>query len=170
MDLFNSKDHWLYFASANLPEFDEYAYNVMNMESSNLVRILRGAHCRTERELFHEFSAALQFPYFFGNNWDALLDLLVRLSWYRFEGIVLLISDTDEVLVDEEASFGTLLQVLEQCASIWSSDIDIYGGKRSHYIPFRVLLHSTPSQEMRAWERLDMAGFARKARTLSELG
>jgi len=35
------------------------------------VRIVRGKRSHASSELFGEWAAALQFPYYFGHNWDA---------------------------------------------------------------------------------------------------
>ena len=58
-------------------------------------RIVRGKNCGSISELFHEFSAALQFPYYFGNNWDALDDCLSDLAWLKSDKIVLFITNAD---------------------------------------------------------------------------
>jgi hypothetical protein len=43
--------------------------------------VIRGAECRTEHDLFAEFSAALQFPRYFGWNWAAFEECVADLSW-----------------------------------------------------------------------------------------
>ena len=40
------------------------------------VRVVRGERAGDKDQLFHEMAAALQFPYYFGVNWDALNDVL----------------------------------------------------------------------------------------------
>lgn len=45
------------------------------------VRTVRGSKMLTEDQLFTEVSAALQFPYYFGENWPAFDECLADLEW-----------------------------------------------------------------------------------------
>ena len=38
-------------------------------------------HCTDKATLLARFAAALQFPDWFGHNWDALADCITDLSW-----------------------------------------------------------------------------------------
>jgi Barstar (barnase inhibitor) len=56
---------------------------------------------RTVERLFDEMAAALQFPYYFGENWPAFAECLADMEWLPLAvGIVVLIYDTTEVLSD----------------------------------------------------------------------
>ena len=58
---------------------------------------------RTLDALFDEMAAAFQFPYYFGENWDALDECLADLSWLPAAGYVILIRESSEVLALEDA-------------------------------------------------------------------
>lgn len=62
------------------------------------VKILQGNRMRTEAGLFQEFAAALQFPYYFGSNWDALDECLSDLEWLPADGYLLFLSEAQRVL------------------------------------------------------------------------
>jgi len=47
----------------------------------SIVRYLRGQKCTRKNNFFDEFAAALQFPYYFGQNWDAFDECINDLSW-----------------------------------------------------------------------------------------
>ncbi|MEV4626685.1 barstar family protein [Micromonospora sp. NPDC049523] len=75
------------------------------------VSVVSGAASRTRDGLFTEWAAALDFPDYFGRNWDALLDALRDLVEVRPYPLV--VTDAAELLADEPpAQFATLLAVL----------------------------------------------------------
>jgi hypothetical protein len=50
-------------------------------ETRLVVRTLRGVKMQTVQQLFDEFAAALQFPWYFGENWAAFDECLTDLAW-----------------------------------------------------------------------------------------
>lgn len=52
------------------------------------VRVCDCRRVESERDLFGEFARALEFPSWFGWNWDALMDLLGDLDWISTDLIV----------------------------------------------------------------------------------
>jgi hypothetical protein len=67
-----------------------------------------------ERPLFDAIGEALQFPDWFGRNWDALEDCLTDLSWRKAQGHVLLFESFAQG--DE---LGVLIDVLGAAAQFW---------------------------------------------------
>jgi RNAse (barnase) inhibitor barstar len=67
------------------------------------VRIVRGRRCRTGPALFQEWAAALQFPSYFGDNWDAFEECLTDREWLPGRLHVVLLTEVPHVLEDEEA-------------------------------------------------------------------
>src|SRR5438874_1571617 len=66
------------------------------------VRVVRGRKMRTVDSMFDEVAAALQFPWYFGENWPAFSECLSAMYWLRVEGgIAILILDAIEVLTDD---------------------------------------------------------------------
>jgi RNAse (barnase) inhibitor barstar len=67
-------------------------------------------------KLLRGIAAALDFPNWFGENWDALEDCLSDLSWRNAAG---------HVLVFEQAKlgddFGVLVDVLRSAAEYWAA-------------------------------------------------
>ncbi|WP_326561340.1 barstar family protein [Micromonospora sp. NBC_01796] len=73
--------------------------------------VVSGAASRTRDGLFTEWAAALDFPPYFGRNWDALLDALRDLAEARPYPLV--VTDAAELLADEPpAQLATLLAVI----------------------------------------------------------
>jgi RNAse (barnase) inhibitor barstar len=62
---------------------------------------------------------ALHFPDYFGNNWDALADMLRDLSWLPAKGYVLLFTGfTPNANGDQD--YNMILDILFDSAQFWS--------------------------------------------------
>ena len=68
-------------------------------------------------ELLRRIAKALEFPQWFGGNWDALEDCLSDLSWRRADGWVVLLREFDSVQGDD---LGVLVDVLAGVAEFWA--------------------------------------------------
>jgi RNAse (barnase) inhibitor barstar len=84
------------------------------------LRVIQGKKCRTPSDLFGEFARALDFPDYFGHNWDALEECLADFEWLPAKGYVLLLTDAHAVLPDDEDEYETLLEVLSDAGEAWS--------------------------------------------------
>ena len=80
--------------------------------AGNLVFRLRGGKMMRQDDLFSEVSSALQFPWYFGENWDALDECMKDLDWFPTpNGIYVVITDAKMVLRDD----GQDLEVFVDC-------------------------------------------------------
>jgi len=82
------------------------------------VRFLRGSKMASFSGLFDETAAALQFPWYFGENWNAYDECLSDLSWIDCDKLVLCVLDSQMVLGKEPDGLHVwlnhLLGVLEE--------------------------------------------------------
>ena len=69
-----------------------------------------------KQALMQRIADALEFPRWFGANWDALEDCLGDLSWSKAAGHVLLIEGAAGLPADER---GILLDILASAAAGW---------------------------------------------------
>lgn len=105
--------------------YDASGIEYESRESNRYPIHLRGSMCRSEQEVFSEFAAAFQFPWYFGYNLDALAECLfdyftedLRYQSDRV-GLDVLIWDADRVL---EGGRGVRGQIdLENLISILTS-------------------------------------------------
>jgi Barstar (barnase inhibitor) len=68
-------------------------------EAGLTVRVVRGRKMPTVPRLFDEFAAALQFPWYFGENWSAFDECVADLEWLPPRaGYVVVITDARDVL------------------------------------------------------------------------
>jgi hypothetical protein len=91
--------------------------------ADEILRAASGSGIRVARIRFAEkpvlmknIAAALEFPHWFGENWDALEDCLSDLSWREAAGHVLLLEGAE---VGDD--FGVLIDVLGSAAEFWAS-------------------------------------------------
>lgn len=71
---------------------------------------------RGKEALLKEIAAALEFPSWFGHNWDALEDCLSDLSWHDAAGYLLVF---DQAEPGDE--LGVLIDVLRSSAEYWAA-------------------------------------------------
>ena len=98
------------------------SYEVFYSEShrdGTYTAYLRGKRCHKLMGLFREFSAAFQFPSYFGDNWDALDECLCDLDWLLFTRIVLIIDNFNEMLCKDEKEKSVLMSILRTAIDYW---------------------------------------------------
>lgn len=95
-------------------------------EAGLTVRAVRGSKMRTEDQLFTEVSAALQFPYYFGENWPAFDECLADLEWLpRGSGFVFVVYEAEQVLADAPPrTFATFEKVVHRACDEFGEPID----------------------------------------------
>jgi len=119
-------------------------------EAGLTVRVVRGRKTRTVEKLFDEVSAALQFPYYFGENWAAFDECLSDMDWLPSRvGIVVAVLDAVEVLSDEpEAELTTLARVMTHAARTYAEPIDFGEWWDRPALPFHVVLQTREDEEV----------------------
>ncbi|MFN0136082.1 MAG: barstar family protein [Phycisphaerae bacterium] len=125
---------WIHVLAAPMPDTRQSPSQIWPVAHEDarrvLVRYLRGSAVRDTHALFSEYSAAMQFPYYFGRNWDAFNDCLCDLSWLLYEwfdgrgevvpaAIITIMLDADDVLPDDPAAFRTWVELLHDAGESW---------------------------------------------------
>ncbi len=87
-------------------------------------KLIRGENCTNSKELFKEFSSALQFPYYFGNNWNAFDECISDLYWIKSEkGYILFIINSESLL---EKDLDIFLDTLKDASKFWRKKNKIF--------------------------------------------
>ncbi|TMI19544.1 MAG: barstar family protein [Betaproteobacteria bacterium] len=68
-------------------------------------------------DVFGAVAKALNFPEWFGGNWDALEDCLSDLSWRKAGGTVLVLRNCEAL---DQDRLGILIDVLASSAEFWA--------------------------------------------------
>ena len=101
------------------------------------LKVIKGAKCQTITGLLTECARALDFPDYFGHNWDALEECLADLEWLPAKGYILLITNAECVLPDNEENYETFLEILRDAGEAWGNGQAGTGTRRA--TPFHVL-------------------------------
>jgi RNAse (barnase) inhibitor barstar len=113
------------------------AESLMRPPTGFALRVIKGAKCQTTTGLLTECARALDFPDYFGHNWDALEECLADLEWLPAKGYILLITDASHVLPNDEAEYETFLEILRDAGEAWGNGQTEMGARRA--TPFHVL-------------------------------
>jgi RNAse (barnase) inhibitor barstar len=74
------------------------------------------AGANTKEQLLAAIAGQLQFPEWFGHNWDALNDTLGELAWEQPTGVVLTLQHCSDLAHADPDAFETALEVLDSIA------------------------------------------------------
>ncbi len=102
-------------------EADRFVYSLQcNLEGGS-VRVIRGWKCSHYEALHNEVGAALQFPDYYGENWDAMDECITDLAWVPADCYLIYLPKVEEVLPNDEKGFGIFLSVLSDAAKAWAN-------------------------------------------------
>ena len=92
--------------------------------------------CEEKEAVLARIAQALDFPDWFGRNWDALADCLDDLSWRPASGYVLLLDHSHDWKQADPVGFDVLLEIGNEVAARWAE----------HGIAFWLLIPVPPGQ------------------------
>ncbi|MGZ7442373.1 barstar family protein [Paenibacillus sp. TH7-28] len=111
-----------------------------------IAKLVRGTKCNTVEKLFDEFSAVLQFPWYFGENWDAFEECINDLGWFNADAYVIFISNSESLLELTNKNLDTFLNILKTTTYEWEKGRD-FGAMKTSPTPFNIVFHGTGSKE-----------------------
>lgn len=114
------------------------AVSLLKPPTGFALRTIQGTHCGTASGVFKEFAKALDFPDYFGHNWDALEECLADLEWLPAKGYVLLITDAEAVIPNDEEEYETFLEILDDAGEAWSKGQTTNGQSAPFHVFFAV--------------------------------
>lgn len=77
------------------------------------------ADCSDKDDALARMALALDFPEWFGGNWDALADCVSDLSWKPADGYVLLLENVHAWRTAAPADFDTAIDIFNEAAAGW---------------------------------------------------
>ncbi|BCD22139.1 hypothetical protein BC30090_1036 [Bacillus cereus] len=116
-----------------------------------------GSKCMDMNGLFSEFSKKMNFPDYFGGNWNAFDECINDLSWLTSEQYVILISKTDKLLVNDNENFEVLINILSDTCMEWAEGRE-YGELITFPTPVHVFFCCIDNKEKHIIERFKSTG------------
>jgi hypothetical protein len=110
--------------------------------SGQVLRFLRGSKMRTVQQAMDEFAAALQFPWYYGDNLDAFWDCVCDLSWLSpFSHISLVVFDAPLLLIDAaSAEAERFTSLLADAGAAWLDSAKRGDRENSEPVIFSIIL------------------------------
>lgn len=134
---------WFHLLVASPSDACNWVRSVERSARINLAaRTIRGRKAGTKPAFFDEVAAAFQFPYYFGENWDAFYDCLTDLEWLRADGVLCCLADAEHLLEEAKPEFSTMVEVVGAAAREWNQP---ELPKRPR--PFHVVVQVQPGRE-----------------------
>jgi hypothetical protein len=81
---------------------------------------LDGSDIKSKHDLFDQFQQIMQFPDYFGHNWDALDECLRDLEWLPALGYVLYFSSPEVFINTSPIEFKIFLEVIQSAFDYWT--------------------------------------------------
>ena len=75
---------------------------------------------QSKADLLRGIAQALRFPAYFGGNWDALVDCLRDMGWWRSAGYALFVHNAADFWAQQSRVAGTLVEVWLLAAELWA--------------------------------------------------
>ena len=78
------------------------------------------AGCHDKDEFLARMAEALDFPAWFGRNWDAFFDCLADLSWLPAGGHMLVLLNAADLQQHAPESFDTAMAIMRDAGAVWA--------------------------------------------------
>jgi hypothetical protein len=148
---------WLHLFVATESDACDLLRGLLKVDKPRLAaRRVRGNKARTAQAWFDECAAALQFPWYFGENWNAFDECITDLEWLPADTYVLLIMDGSHLLEAETPqNLSLLFTALESAGREWAKPVA--GQFPRPPKAFHVLIQCGRAEEGSLREKLDAA-------------
>ncbi len=128
-----------YLVTQDADEFSNLYLALTYEYPHSVIRNIRGKKCPTIERFFDEVAAALQFPYYFGENGGAFNDCLLDLDWLAGDAYLIMIDDAHLLMRDApDGHFRGLLQIMADANREWM-DPNQYIPRDRQPTPFHIL-------------------------------
>lgn len=118
--LFDLRKPAVYVTAVNDDSFANLFLQLTIEHKDSIIRIIRGNKSKTIPDFFNEIAAALQFPYYFGENGAAFRDCITDLDWTEGDAYLLMFSHADSFLCDSsDEAFYSIMEIFSDANTEW---------------------------------------------------
>ncbi|HEY9612571.1 barstar family protein [Allocoleopsis sp.] len=80
---------------------------------------INGNDITSKAEFFQASAKTLNFPDYFGNNWDAFSDFINDLSWLSADGYIFLYTQPDNFANSDPSEWSIALDIFQEAVESW---------------------------------------------------
>ena len=108
--------------------------------NQNLIFLLNGNKMKNVNSLFNEFAIVLQFPSYFGKNWNAFDECINDLDWFYGENYIIVINEAQNILINDKIEeIEIFFKICKNSCIEWSKPLDLdeewgRSGKPFHFL------------------------------------
>ncbi len=110
-----------------LSKTEEELFQYESIQRKFCLASVQLANIQTSEEVMQRVGTALNFPSYFGGNWDAFLDMLTDLSWTPAPRYVVLLRNAEALLQLPTEHLGIFLRLCSAVVARWQSGEDEEG-------------------------------------------
>ena len=152
--LFEPGKPCFFVVNMDILDFDALSRYLSATYQGSIVRFIRGDKSKTVPDFFDEIAAALQFPLYFGENWNAFYDCIIDLDWTDGSAYILLVSHSSSLLSDaDNEDFEALIRILSKANEDWTEPNKYIPRGRSS-TPFHVIFQCSATDVSTFSDRL----------------
>lgn len=143
--LFILSEFTFYLVATDESSFADIYLQLSSRYKEAVIRMIRGKKSRNLTNFFNEIASALQFPYYFGENWPAFHEVIIDLDWLEGSAYLLMFGDANLFLDKENEDFRILLEILSRANKEWLTP-NKYIPRNRQPTPFHVLFHCSVNE------------------------
>jgi RNAse (barnase) inhibitor barstar len=102
------------------PDLETDALSAICEEEGWQLFVLDGEKITNKAEFLQACAIAMQFPDYFGQNWDAFHDCITDLDWLNAKGYLLVYTQPDVFAKTHPGDWETLLELLQDAVDDWA--------------------------------------------------
>jgi hypothetical protein len=149
----SSGKRWAHLLSASLSDTTDALRALERSANGVAVRFIRGVKSISRPAFFDEASAALQFPAYFGYNWDAFDECLCDPDWLTADGFVICVTEAHRLLEASPTDAAKFAEVMQAAAQHWR-----HPPRQAPAKPFHLVLHALPENAGRTYDQWHALG------------